>query len=122
MAKRIQRKRTKGWRMPEGVVYVGRPSRYGNPFVVGGYYFKGDSATDNRTPFQLVYTRAASKEHADERFTLIETVDQALEWYRWYLNVTDWKFLEDLRGKDLACWCALGEPCHGDVLLERVAS
>ena len=28
---RIQRKRTKGWRMPEGVVYVGRPSRWGNP-------------------------------------------------------------------------------------------
>jgi hypothetical protein len=24
----------------------------------------------------------------------------------------------ELRGKDLACWCALDEPCHGDVLLE----
>jgi hypothetical protein len=24
--KRIQRKRTKGWRMPEGAVYVGRPA------------------------------------------------------------------------------------------------
>ena len=30
--KRIQRKRTKGWRMPEGAVYVGRGSRWGNPF------------------------------------------------------------------------------------------
>lgn len=29
---RIQRKRTKGWRMPEGAVYVGRPTRWGNPF------------------------------------------------------------------------------------------
>lgn len=29
---RIQRKRTKGWRMPEGAVYVGRPSKWGNPF------------------------------------------------------------------------------------------
>ena len=28
---RIQRKRAKGWRMPEGAVYVGRPSRWGNP-------------------------------------------------------------------------------------------
>jgi hypothetical protein len=25
--------------------------------------------------------------------------------------------IEDLRGKDLACWCA-PEACHGDVLLE----
>jgi hypothetical protein len=31
--RRIQRKRTKGWRMPEGAVYVGRPSRWGNPFT-----------------------------------------------------------------------------------------
>jgi Domain of unknown function (DUF4326) len=30
--KRIQRRRTKGWRMPEGAVYVGRPSRWGNPY------------------------------------------------------------------------------------------
>ena len=35
MAKRIQRKRTKGWRMPAGAVYVGRPTVWGNPFKVG---------------------------------------------------------------------------------------
>jgi len=28
---RIQRRRTAGWRMPEGCVYVGRPTRWGNP-------------------------------------------------------------------------------------------
>lgn len=32
MPRRIQRKRTKGWRMPDGAVYVGRPTIYGNPF------------------------------------------------------------------------------------------
>lgn len=37
--RRIQRKRTKGWRMPEGAVYVGRPSRWGNPFPIG---YEGD--------------------------------------------------------------------------------
>lgn len=31
MPERIQRKRTKGWRMPEGAVYVGRPTCWGNP-------------------------------------------------------------------------------------------
>jgi hypothetical protein len=32
MPKRIQRKRTKGWTMPLGAVYVGRPTKWGNPF------------------------------------------------------------------------------------------
>lgn len=26
--------------------------------------------------------------------------------------------VEELRGKNLACWCALDAPCHADVLLE----
>lgn len=29
---RIQRKRSKGWKMPENTVYVGRPTKWGNPF------------------------------------------------------------------------------------------
>ncbi|MEQ4566203.1 DUF4326 domain-containing protein [Paenarthrobacter sp. CAP02] len=29
---RVQRKRTKGWRMPENTVYVGRGSKWGSPF------------------------------------------------------------------------------------------
>src|ERR1035437_1021501 len=33
--KRIQRRRTKGWRMPEGAIYVGRPTKWGNLWVVG---------------------------------------------------------------------------------------
>lgn len=33
--KRIQRKRTKGWRMPPNSVYVGRPSRWSNLWTVG---------------------------------------------------------------------------------------
>lgn len=35
MPQRIRRQRTKGWRMPEGAVYVGRGSDWGNPYVVG---------------------------------------------------------------------------------------
>ena len=31
---RVQRKRIKGWRMPENTVYVGRGSKYGNPCIV----------------------------------------------------------------------------------------
>lgn len=29
---RVQRRRTAGWRMPAGAVYVGRPTRWGNPY------------------------------------------------------------------------------------------
>lgn len=36
MAKRIQRKRVKGWKMPENAVYVGRPTKWGNPYPLEG--------------------------------------------------------------------------------------
>ncbi|MEU8590733.1 DUF4326 domain-containing protein [Streptomyces sp. NPDC048664] len=32
--RRIQRRRTAGWRAPQSAVYVGRPSRWGNPYAV----------------------------------------------------------------------------------------
>ena len=33
MPDRIQRKRTKGWQMPANAIYVGRPTRWGNPYA-----------------------------------------------------------------------------------------
>jgi hypothetical protein len=86
--KRIQRKRTKGWKMPENTVYVGRPTKYGNPYRIG----------------DMGLTR--------------ETV---VEMYEGYLNrvlVNNPKFLDELQGKDLACWCPLDKPCHADVILK----
>ena len=32
---RVQRKRVKGWKMPDNTVYVGRGTIWGNPFVRG---------------------------------------------------------------------------------------
>lgn len=32
---RVQRRRTRGWRMREGTVYVGRLSRWGSPWRIG---------------------------------------------------------------------------------------
>src|SRR5438445_12750312 len=43
---RVQRKRTKGWRMPEGAVYVGRPTRWGNPYSVGAPFSVGRIGVD----------------------------------------------------------------------------
>lgn len=35
--KRIQLKRTKGWKLPENTVNVARPGKWGNPFTVAEY-------------------------------------------------------------------------------------
>lgn len=85
---RIQRKRTKGWRMPAGAVSVTRPGNYGNPLKATGGY----PLTHNLIEFDDwvdLRTRAGKLD------------------------------LGPLRGKLLACWCPLGAPCHGDVLLRR---
>lgn len=88
MAKRVQRSRAKGWRKAEGDVYVGRPSKWGNPH--------------RATP--PTSAEAVARYRAD------------LLAGRLAVTVDDVK--RELRGKDLACWCALDAPCHADVLLE----
>ena len=89
MPERIQRKRTKGWRMPYNAKYVGRPTIFGNPFLISS--------------------------ESDEQFC----VDAYRRWIHrpgqtGLLNVAK----QLLKGKDLACWCPLDQPCHADVLLE----
>lgn len=111
MPKRIQRKRTAGWRMPEGAVYVGRGTIYGNPFKVG------EMPSIAYDPI----TRGVCS-------GVVPDNDMAARLYRRMVSITlrgpephvD-RLLDGLvaiRGKDLACWCALDEPCHADVLLE----
>jgi hypothetical protein len=36
----------------------------------------------------------------------------------WHGYPTDDEIKQELRGKNLACWCPEGSPCHADVLLE----
>jgi len=110
--KRIQRRRTKGWRMPEGAIYVGRSSRWGNPFKVvpmdGGYIVENVSTGKIITPVAL-----AQKDAASGLATML---------FERYLRQMDPDELEalitPLRGHDVTCWCGLDEPCHADSLLE----
>lgn len=81
---RIQRKRTKGWRMPPNTVYVGRPTKWGNPI--------------NR-----IYSKDPIKNYREHILFTLK-----------YCKYD----LAELRGKNLACWCPLDQPCHADVLLE----
>ena len=93
---RIQRKRTKGWRMPENTVYVGRPTEWGNPYPTVEEF---ERAIDNGDIF----------EHLAAKYPATQDIPN-------YWNLENW--LESLRGMNLACWCPLDKSCHADILLE----
>jgi hypothetical protein len=76
--------------MPENTVSVVRPTKWGNPFRVGDFGIQ-------------------SGRDAAQRFR---------EWMDGRVVGPDRPDIETLRGKNLACWCKRGEPCHADVLLE----
>ena len=88
MPKRVQRSRTKGWTKAPGDVYVGRPSKWGNPHR----------------------TKARASAEAVELYRA-DLLSGRLE-----VSLEDVR--RELRGKDLACWCPLDQPCHADVLLQ----
>ena len=101
---RIQRRRSKGWRMPSETKYVGRGTLYGNPYRVA------------RTRREL--------DAGDP--TVVASPQEAVARYCEWLTTPQGQYVGDcarrlLRGRDLACWCPLGQVCHADVLL-RIAN
>lgn len=101
MPERIQLSRKKGWRLPKGAVVVARPTKWGNPFQVGDRI--------QVTP--------------EDPIGVCFSAEQAVGAYRAFVeHPVGARFRADviaeLRGKDLACWCPLDQPCYADVLLE----
>lgn len=92
MSERIQLRRSAGWRKPDGVVVVARPTRWGNPFRFGG-----DSGVDRA---EAVRRFGAWLEATPEGQALAKAAQR------------------ELRGRDLACWCPVDGPCHADFLLQ----
>lgn len=120
--KRIQRKRTQGWRMPENAVYVGRPSRWGNPFRV-----KGGRLIGPEWPWAQHYWTFIPAGYVDIYYMPTGPVSQqlAVDMYASLMRVRERdkserlaEWLTPLRGNHLACWCPLDQPCHADVLLD----
>lgn len=103
MLKRIQRKRTKGWKMPANTVYVGRGSKWGNPFVIG-------------EPIKIDIFEIRKEENILTGSIVIE-VDREMAIFL-FRKVAVYKDHSELRGKNLACWCSLDRPCHADILLK----
>jgi len=92
---RIQRSRKKGSQMPEGAIYVGRPTKFGNPYKVG-----------DPDPMWVGGVLDAAS---------------AVRMYEWYLAANPHIIaaaIRDLAGHDLACFCKLDRPCHADILLK----
>ena len=113
---RIQRRRTKGYKLPPNTVSICRPGPWGNPFKIGHYYFRGDTDPHARLPFTWMESYAP-----DPQFTLIRDARQAVEWFKWYISISPslrQRIREELRNKNVACVCRLDSACHGDVLLE----
>lgn len=105
MPKRIQRKRSKGWKMPFNAVYVGRPGYFGNPFKIG----------------QKISGRDLGNNFGE---IILDSTEKVLLAYRFWLdNSMKGAAIKKeapslLGGRDLACWCKEGEPCHANILLE----
>lgn len=96
--------------MPEGAIYVGRPTKWGNLWRVG-----------------LAACGCRSAGECNHNLFRVETAAEAVEAYRAWVEMsrarerpggrfTDAE-LAALRGHDLVCWCPLDRPCHADVLL-----
>ena len=105
---RIQRRRTKGWKMPPNTVCVTRPGRFGNPYSIKGAREAGYRGTDVQLSQWCVdlYHNTIIGNLLDVK---VPTVDE---------------IQRNLRGKNLACYCPLVDadgnrfPCHADILLE----
>jgi len=143
---RIQRHRATGWRMPERAVYIGRPSPWGNPFPVDGEWitwmavalgYRGDLAGRRAAAVGLHrawMTRTSIVLDLDDgggaQVTYSTGVTAGVDPLVQLQSLTFARHLgglpalpvrpdlAPLRGRDLVCWCAEGEPCHADVLLE----
>jgi hypothetical protein len=100
MPVRIQRQRTAGWRKPDGAIYVGRGSAWGNPLRIG--MWKGYTAANAVRDYRAWVDREPTVRSFEHTFGIPPTCEE----------------IKELRGKDLMCWCKLGDACHADVLLE----
>jgi hypothetical protein len=119
---RIQLRRTKGWRMPPNTVSVARPSRWGNPFTVSRAMALGLATS----PAQAV--RVCVDAHRCWLDTGFHRGWVPPEEWGWVptdfdgLRARVFDSLDLLVGRNLACFCAPDAPCHGDTLLEFVAT
>jgi hypothetical protein len=117
---RVQRSRKKGSKLPPNTVCVTRGTKYGNPFKVVklGYEW-------GIYPFHPEYHRLYNTKR-EATLASIELYKKSLLNYTHGGSTKDMiidlavieSIQNDLKGKNLACFCKLDEPCHADFLLK----
>ncbi len=103
MPDRITLSRAKGWKMPANTVKVDRSTPLGNPFRTGIHGTQVECVERFRLMLSGLICFSDLKITPDEQYGYLETLRTKLP---------------ELRGKNLACWCKPGTPCHADVLIE----
>lgn len=118
--RRIQRRRTKGWRTPEGAIYVGRPTQWANPYLVGSRRLWGGGRGDCHIVTLQEGLPGIPDDH--DHLTLADAHAVATRAYRAWITSLGPAYLGALPlvlgGRDLMCWCPLELDCHADVLLD----
>jgi hypothetical protein len=132
---RVQLSRKKGWKMPENTVKVDRSTRFGNPITCSRPYgcpkcagFEREAWTHEDgtvSPYRCcveAYRHYVETGLSGEptRAGYIAFGIDGMEGYPRRQKLIDG--LASLRGKNLACWCGLDQPCHADVLLDLANS
>lgn len=114
---RIQRRRTKGWRIPDNTVCVDRTTGFGSPFpiTIGTETYMGE----RRKAWVVGSWTGPGMWFCDTKPKAIELSVAAFRAWIWQPQQAALreKARVSLRGKNLACWCGDHE-CHADVLLE----
>lgn len=118
--RRIQRQSVRGWTIPDRAEYVGRPKKWGNPFLLSTPML---AAADGAGEYTSVTATDAT--HAVELFEKWLAGDLVLPpKARMSSPPTREQIRRELAGLDLVCWCPLVDdhgrtvPCHADVLLD----
>ncbi len=106
---RLQRSRRKGSKLPDGAVHVGRPTMWGNPFMVARW----GHARSVILHKEWLAGRVGALTLERMQFSPAEI--DAIERLRCRVLTQ----LHHLAGKDLACWCPLTSHwCHAETLLQ----
>lgn len=118
MPERVQLKRTKGWKMPANTVKVDRATGFGNPFpVIKGTQTHMGETTDVWTVGTWSGPAMWFRDSKAEASALSVQAFEA--WLQQPAqDALRRRIAVELRGKNLGCWCKIGEPCHADVLLQ----
>ncbi len=104
---RIQRKRTKGYKMPPNTISVTRPGKWGNPYHV---IDTGEGC------FNVVWVVKGLELLV--AWAIPEDMALKLAIEKFEAGVNHEAAKKELKGKNLACFCPLDKPCHADVLLK----